>query len=74
MNHLRPRQQSLLDFIQTFIGEHEYPPTYEEIRVGLQWSTKSLVDYHLSLLEGAGRIERDAKTPRGIRILTGEQA
>ncbi len=71
MNHLHPRQQSLLAFIETFIADRGYPPTYEEIRVGFSMSTKSLVDYHLNALENAGRIERDRETPRGIRILIG---
>jgi len=68
MKTLTARRQTLLDFIETFITEHSYPPTYEEIRQGLGLSTKSLVDHHLSALENAGYIERDRSTPRGLRL------
>jgi len=62
------RQQAFLGFIESFIVERGYPPTYEEIRQGLRLSTKSLVDHHLSALEDAGFIERDRSTPRGLRL------
>jgi repressor LexA len=65
------RQQAFLDFIEGFIAERGYPPTYEEIRQGLALSTKSLVDHHLSALETAGYLERDRSRSRGIRLLNG---
>lgn len=70
MKRITAKQQSMLDFIESFISDRGYPPTYEEMRVGLHLSTKSLVDYHLTALEKANRIERDPDTPRGIRIVT----
>ena len=63
------KQQAMLLFIAGFIHDRGYPPTYEEMRVGLSMSTKSLVDYPLTALEAAGHIERDAKTPRGLRLV-----
>lgn len=71
MNTLTAKQQAMLSFIERFMTERHYPPTYEEIRVGLGLSTKSLVDYHLNALEAAGRIQRDPWTPRGLRLRTG---
>jgi repressor LexA len=62
------KQREMLAFIEEFMDEHGYPPTYEEIRVGLQISTKSLVNYHLEALESAGSITRSPNTPRGIRL------
>ncbi len=70
MKTLTARRQTFLDFIEAFIDERGYPPTYEEIRRSLGLSTKSLVDHHLSVLEDAGYIERDPLTPRGLRLLT----
>ena len=69
MKSLTAKQQAMLSFIEQFVNERHYPPTYEEIRVGLGLSTKSLVDYHLNALEAAGRIQRDPWTPRGLRVL-----
>ncbi len=69
MMALTAKQQRLLEFIQDFMARNHYPPTYEEMRVGLDWSTKSLVDYHLSKLEAAGRIKREYALPRTIRLV-----
>jgi repressor LexA len=68
MKTISSKQQSMLKFIEGFVAEHGYPPTYEEIRAGMELSTKSLVDYHLNVLEAAGYIRRDRLTPRGLRL------
>ncbi len=68
MKRISPKQQAMLTFIEEFITDRGYPPTYEEIRVGMKLSTKSLVDYHLTALEEAGKIQRDPATPRGLRL------
>ena len=62
------RQRAILEFIEDFIADRSYPPTYEEIRRGLGMSTKSLVNHHLSVLEDAGYLERDRSTSRGLRL------
>jgi repressor LexA len=66
---LSDRQRRILAFIEAFAAENGYPPTYEEIRVALGISTKSLVNHHLDALEGAGCLTRVPNTPRGIRLL-----
>jgi repressor LexA len=65
---LSERQQRILAFIEGFVAENGYPPTYEEIRVALNISTKSLVHHHLDVLEEAGCLTRMPNTPRGIRL------
>ncbi len=72
MKPLTGKQQAILNFIEEFVATRHYPPTYEEIRVGLGLSTKSLVDYHLTALEEAGYIRRDRLTPRGLRLANGD--
>ncbi len=62
------KQREMLAFIEDFVDEHGYPPTYEEIRCGLNISSKSLVNYHLEILENAGLLTRSPNTPRGIRL------
>lgn len=62
------KQQEMLAFIEDFVERHGFPPTHEEIRVGLQISTKSLVNYHLEALEEAALLSRSPNTPRGIRL------
>ena len=62
------KQREMLAFIEEFVGKNGYPPTYEEIRVGLHISSKSLVNYHLEALENAALLSRSPNTPRGIRL------
>jgi repressor LexA len=65
---LSQQQRRILIFIERFVEDHGYPPTYEEIREALGMSTKSLVNHHLDALEGAGYLSRMPNTPRGIRL------
>ncbi|MBN1994759.1 MAG: transcriptional repressor LexA [Anaerolineae bacterium] len=62
------KQREMLAFIENFVDENGYPPTYEEIRAGLNISSKSLVNYHLDVLENAALLTRSPNTPRGIRL------
>jgi repressor LexA len=62
------KQREMLAFIEGFVEEKGYPPTYEEIRTGLKISSKSLVNYHLEALENAALLTRSPNTPRGIRL------
>lgn len=63
------KQKEMLAFIEEFVVRNGYPPTYEEIRTGLEISSKSLVNYHLEVLENAALIARSPNTPRGIRLV-----
>ncbi len=65
---LTERQQGILDFIQEFIEENQFPPTIREIgkRVGI--SSTSVVKYNLDALQAKGLIERDNDISRGIRL------
>ncbi len=62
------KQKEMLAFIENFVEENGYPPTLEEIRVGLEVSSKSLVNHHLEALERANLITRAPNTSRGIRL------
>jgi repressor LexA len=62
-------QQRLVDFIATFTADNHYPPTIEEIRSGLGWSTKSLVAYHIGALIGKQVLTMQPKKPRTLRLV-----
>lgn len=70
---LRPRQQRILEFIASYIHEHNYPPTIREIGKAANISSTSVVNYNLERLEEMGYIERNREVARGIR-LTGQDA
>jgi repressor LexA len=67
-DRLSEQQSRILGFIEDFVEENGYPPTYEEIRAALGMSTKSLVYHHLEALEAAGHVSRMPNTPRSIRL------
>jgi len=62
-------REQILSFVEAFVHENGYPPTYDEIRESVGLSSKSHVDYYLDLLEGDGFIERSPRTPRGLRLV-----
>ena len=62
------KQKEMLAFIEDFVEENRYPPTLEEIRLGLNISSKSLVNYHLEALESAAILSRSPNKSRGIRL------
>ena len=69
MESMTKRQREVHSFIGDYISRKGYPPTHEEIRQGLEMSTKSLVNHHLKALENKGLIEREPDTARGIKLL-----
>jgi repressor LexA len=71
MKSMSKRQKEVYGFIADHISTRGYPPTHEEIRQGLNMSTKSLVNYHLKALERKGLIKRERDTSRGIKLLDG---
>lgn len=68
------KQGDMLAFIEKFVFKNGYPPTREEIRTGLNISTKSLVNYHLEALESAALITRIPNTPRGLKLKANNNA
>jgi repressor LexA len=62
----RDYRSEILRFVETYIEENGYPPTYEEIREAMGLKSKSQVDFYLDSLETASLIERKARTPRSL--------
>jgi repressor LexA len=74
MNKLKSRQVSTLEYIRGYIADHEYPPSYAEIRAGLNLNSTSMVHRDLAALEKAGFLERTPRVPRGIRLARPDDA
>ena len=58
----------ILRFVTDFIDRKGYAPTIGEIQRSCQISSKSVVAYHLRVLENEGYIRRDSEVTRGIKI------
>lgn len=63
------RHSQVLRFIQAFVDDNGYPPTYEEIRQAIGLSSRSHAAYYLSVLEDQGFIERTPYAPRALRLV-----
>lgn len=68
---LSTKQQSILQFLQDFIDEKNYPPSIRDIQQGCGISSTSVVDYNLKKLEERGHIRRDREVSRAIELLGG---
>ncbi len=69
MDGLSLKQQSILDFVRSFLDEHDYPPSIRDIQQGCDISSTSVVDYNLKRLEEKGLIRRDREVSRAIELL-----
>lgn len=62
-------RDDILHFVECFVDDNGYAPTYDEIREAVGLSSKSHVDYYLQALEEDGLIERTPRTPRALRLV-----
>lgn len=65
------KQQRILEYIRSFIDEHDYPPSIRQIQDACGISSTSVVDYNLKRLENRGIIRRDREVSRAIEVLEG---
>ena len=65
---LTERHQKILAFVTRYVNEHSYPPSIREIGEAVGISSTSVVTYYLKQLTEMGRIERDEKNSRAIRL------
>ncbi len=69
---LSGKQQKILQFLEDFISDHDYPPSIRDIQNGCDISSTSVVDYNLKRLEEKGYIRRDREVSRAIELLDGQ--
>jgi len=70
---LRPtkKQKELLTFIETFIAEHGYSPSYREIMHGLNYNSVATVSLHVNNLIKRGHIRKRDHSARSLEIIGG---
>lgn len=69
MKDLSRRQRAILEFIERFLIENDYPPTIRDIQRELGISSTSVVDYNLKVLETRNDIRRNKNISRGIELV-----
>jgi repressor LexA len=69
MKDLSEKQAAILQFLNRFLEEKDYPPSIRDIQDACGISSTSVVDYNLRKLEEKGYIRRDREVSRGIELL-----
>lgn len=65
---LSPRQRQLLAFIERYIQERGFPPSYEEMRTALKVSSLNGIAEMIAALERKGYIRRQPGKSRAINL------
>lgn len=65
---LTRRQKEVLDFIHTFVEEHGYSPSYEEMAAGLHLASLATVHKHVSTLEAKNYLRRSYNQSRSLEL------
>lgn len=66
---LTPRQQQVLELIQSEIREHGYPPTVREIALRLRLAGPKSAKQHLDALVAKGVLRRQPNRPRALQVV-----
>lgn len=68
------KQKELLGFIETFIGEHGYSPSYREIMSGLNYTSVATVALHVNNLITRGHLRKRDHSARSLEVVTRVEA
>ena len=63
------KQRELLTYIEKFIVEHGYSPSYREIMNGLQYSSVATVALHVSNLIKRGHLRKRDHSARSLEVV-----
>lgn len=73
---IRPtkKQQELLEFIQKFISENGYSPSYREIMTGLNYNSVATVALHVNSLIKRGHIRKRDRSARSLEVISSDES
>jgi len=68
---IRPtkKQREILTFIETFISEHGYSPSYREIMTGLDYTSVASVALHVNNLIKRGHLKKRDHSARSLEVV-----
>ncbi len=69
-NQVRPtkKQKELLTFIEAFIAQHGYSPSYREIMSGLNYNSVATVALHVNNLIKRGHLQKRDHSARSLEV------
>lgn len=65
------KQRELLTFIETFIAEHGYGPSYREIMRGCNYTSVATVAAHVNNLIVRGHLTKRDRSARSLEVVKG---
>lgn len=68
---IRPtkKQQELLTYIEKFIAEHGYGPSYREVMTGCNYNSVATVAVHINNLIARGHLTKRDKSARSLEVV-----
>jgi repressor LexA len=72
--YLTKRQRQILDYIESFIENYGYSPSFEEIASNFGYSSLATVHEHLANLEIKGLIRKNYNRSRSLEVVRSEQS
>ena len=63
------KQKELLAYIEQFIAEHGYSPSYREIMTGLQYTSVATVALHVNNLIKRGHLRKREHNARSLEVV-----
>ena len=68
---IRPtkKQRELLTYIETFIAERSYSPSYREIMSGLNYTSVATVALHINSLIKRGHLKKRDHSARSLEVV-----
>jgi len=75
MSTVRPtkKQRELLTYIEAFIGEHGYSPSYREIMAGVGYNSVATVALHINSLIKRGHIAKRDNSARSLEVIKNDE-
>lgn len=71
---IRPtkKQYELLSYIEKFVAEHGYGPSYREIMKGCGYNSVATVALHVNNLIARGHLRKNGRSARSLEVMTKE--
>lgn len=63
------KQKQLLEFVEQFITEHGYGPSYREIMAGCKYSSVATVSLHVNNLINKGHLRKKDNSARSLEVV-----
>ena len=68
------KQKELLTYIEAFVAEHGYSPSYREIMKGLNYNSVATVALHINNLIKRGQLQKRDRSARSLAVTHSDES